>query len=198
MIELRDIHKTYRMGGTTVYALRGVTLTIEQGEFVAITGPSGSGKSTLMHVIGLLDVPDSGSYRLLGQEVAHLRENELAVLRREAIGFVFQQFNLLPRVAADENVAMPLLYSRHRLDLERADVLLTQVGLKERVHHKPNELSGGQQQRVAIARALVNEPRILLADEPTGNLDTASQQEILAVLRELNRQGITIVMVTHE
>ena len=198
MIELRDIHKTYRMGGTTVYALRGVSLTIEPGEFVAITGPSGSGKSTLMHVIGLLDVPDSGSYRLLGKEVSHLEEDGLAVLRREAIGFVFQQFNLLPRVAADENVAMPLLYSRHQLDLVRADALLAQVGLRDRVHHKPNELSGGQQQRVAIARALVNEPRILLADEPTGNLDTSSQQEILAVLRELNRQGITIIMVTHE
>jgi macrolide transport system ATP-binding/permease protein len=198
MIELKDIHKTYRMGDTTVYALRGVSLTIEPGEYVAITGPSGSGKSTLMHVIGLLDVPDSGSYRLLGKEVARLVEDELAVLRREAIGFVFQQFNLLPRIAADENVAMPLLYSRHHLDLVRADALLTQVGLKDRVHHKSNELSGGQQQRVAIARALVNEPRILLADEPTGNLDTASQQEILAVLRELNRQGITVVMVTHE
>ena len=198
MVELKDIHKTYRMGDTTVYALQGVSLTIEPGEFVAIMGPSGSGKSTLMHVIGLLDVPDSGSYQLFGREVAHLKEDELAVLRREAIGFVFQQFNLLPRVAADENVAMPLLYSRHKLDLARAEALLTQVGLKERAHHKPNELSGGQQQRVAIARALVNEPRILLADEPTGNLDTASQQEILALLRELNRQGITIVMVTHE
>src|SRR5512147_1851540 len=147
MIELRDIHKTYRMGDTTVYALRGVSLKIEPGEFVAITGPSGSGKSTLMHVIGLLDTPDSGSYRLDGREVANLEEDELAVMRREAIGFVFQQFNLLPRVAADENVAMPLLYSRHRLDLARADALLGQVGLKERVHHKPNELSGGQQQR---------------------------------------------------
>ncbi len=198
MIELRDIHKSYRMGDTTVYAMRGVSLTIEPGEFVAISGPSGSGKSTLMHVIGLLDVPDSGSYRLLGREVAHLAEDELAVLRREAIGFVFQQFNLLPRVAADENVAMPLLYSRHRLDIARADALLAQVGLKDRIHHRPNELSGGQQQRVAIARALVNEPRILLADEPTGNLDTSSQQEILAVLRELNRRGITIIMVTHE
>src|SRR3990170_4064974 len=198
MIELRDIHKTYRMGDTRVLALRSVSLTIEPGEFVAITGPSGSGKSTLMHTIGLLDVPESGSYRLLGREVAHLEEDELAVLRREAIGFIFQQFNLLPRVAADENVAMPLLYSLHRLDLARANTLLAQVGLTERARHKPNELSGGQQQRVAIARALVNEPRIILADEPTGNLDTASQREILAVLNELNRRGITIVMVTHE
>jgi macrolide transport system ATP-binding/permease protein len=198
MIELHDVHKSYRMGDTTVYALRGVSLTIEPGEFVAITGPSGSGKSTLMHVIGLLDVPDTGSYKLYGKEVARLSEDELAVLRRDAIGFVFQQFNLLARTAADENVAMPLLYSRHRLDLARADELLARVGLGDRAHHKPNELSGGQQQRVAIARALVNEPRIILADEPTGNLDTTSQQEILAILRELNRQGITIVMVTHE
>jgi macrolide transport system ATP-binding/permease protein len=198
MIELKDVFKTYQMGDTTVHALRGVSLRIEPGDFIAITGPSGSGKSTLMHVIGLLDVPDAGSYELFGREVAHLSEDELAVLRREAIGFVFQQFNLLPRTAADENVAMPLLYSRHRMDLARADALLGQVGLAERAHHKPSELSGGQQQRVAIARALVNEPRIILADEPTGNLDTASQQEILALLHELNRRGITIVMVTHE
>jgi macrolide transport system ATP-binding/permease protein len=151
-----------------------------------------------MHVIGLLDVPDAGSYRLLGRETAHLPEDELAVLRREAIGFVFQQFNLLPRVSAGENVAMPLLYSRRDLDMARAEKLLAQVGLADRVRHKSNELSGGQQQRVAIARALVNEPRIILADEPTGNLDTASQQEIMEVLKQLNRQGITIVIVTHE
>ena len=198
MIELNNIFKTYRMGDTSVNALRGVSLTIEPGEFVAITGPSGSGKSTLMHVIGLLDIPDSGSYRLLGREVAHLAEDELAVLRREAIGFVFQQFNLLPRVSAVENVAMPLLYSRHNMDMARAKKLLAQVGLADRVHHKSNELSGGQQQRVAIARALVNEPRIILADEPTGNLDTTSQKEIIEVLNKLNRQGITIVVVTHE
>jgi macrolide transport system ATP-binding/permease protein len=198
MIELKDICKTYRMGETSVAALRGISLTIEPGDFVAITGPSGSGKSTLMHMIGLLDVPDSGSYRLFGKEVARLEEDELAVLRREAIGFVFQQFNLLPRISAGENVAMPLLYSRHYLDLARAETLLGQVGLKDRVHHKSNELSGGQQQRVAIARALVNAPRIILADEPTGNLDTASQQEILTVLKDLNREGITVVIVTHE
>ncbi len=198
MIELKDVHKTYAMGETTVYALRGVSLKIAAGEFVAITGPSGSGKSTLMHVIGLLDTPESGSYRLFGREVAHLGEDDLAVLRREAIGFVFQQFNLLPRTAADENVAMPLIYSSHGLDLRRADELLAQVGLQDRAHHKTNELSGGQQQRVAIARALVNRPRIILADEPTGNLDTASQKEILALLRALNRQGITIIIVTHE
>ena len=198
MIELQDVNKTYRMGNTRVQALRGVSLTIKPGEFVAITGPSGSGKSTLMHMIGLLDVPDTGSYHLLGRETSHLQEDELAVMRREAIGFVFQQFNLLPRASAGENVAMPLLYSRHELDMTRAKKLLAQVGLADRIHHKSNELSGGQQQRVAIARALVNEPRIILADEPTGNLDTASQQEIMGVLKELNRQGITIVIVTHE
>ena len=198
MIELHDLAKSYRLGSTAVQALRGATLTIEPGEFVAIMGPSGSGKSTLMHVIGLLDTPDAGSYRLYGREVAHLSEDELAVLRREAIGFVFQQFNLLPRMTAAENVALPRLYSHHQLDTARAADMLRRVGLGERIGHRPGELSGGQQQRVAIARALINEPRIILADEPTGNLDSASQHEILELLTDLNRQGMTVIMVTHE
>jgi macrolide transport system ATP-binding/permease protein len=198
MIELRDLHKHYRLGSTSVHALRGVTLTIESGEFVAIMGPSGSGKSTLMHVIGLLDTPDSGSYRLDGQEVSKLDEDGLAVLRREAVGFVFQQFNLLPRLSAAGNVALPLLYSKHRLDEKPAAELLERVGLGARRAHRPGELSGGQQQRVAIARALINRPRIILADEPTGNLDSASQHEILELLASLNRQGMTVIMVTHE
>ncbi len=198
MLELRDVHKSYRMGDTTVYALCGVTFTIEPGEFVAIMGPSGSGKSTLMHVLGLLDVPESGSYRVLGREVEGLDGDELAVLRREVVGFVFQQFNLLPRLSALENTALPLIYSRQYREKQRAVTLLKQVGLEARMQHRPNELSGGQQQRVAIARALVNRPRIILADEPTGNLDSESQQEILALLKDLNAQGITVILVTHE
>ncbi len=198
MIELKDVHKRYRMGDETVHALRGVTLSIAPGEFVAIMGPSGSGKSTLMHVLGLLDVPDAGSYRLFGREIARLDDDELAMLRRETIGFVFQQFNLLPRMTALENTALPRLYAQHRLDLGRAQRLLTDVGLADRAHHRPNELSGGQQQRVAIARALANDPRVILADEPTGNLDSASQAEVMRVLEGLNARGITIVLVTHE
>jgi len=198
VIELQDVRKTYHLGETIVHALRGVSLKIEPGEYVAITGPSGSGKSTLMHVIGLLDVPDQGHYKLDGREVSKLSPDELAEARREAIGFVFQQFNLLPRVTAVENVAMPLIYSKRRLDLDLARKLLGQVGLSERTGHRTNELSGGQQQRVAIARALVNRPRIILADEPTGNLDSESQRDILEVLNQLNRQGITVVIVTHE
>lgn len=198
MIELKDIQKSYVMGDNTVHALKSVSLAIESGDFIAIMGPSGSGKSTLMHILGLLDVPNSGSYRLNGKEVAKLSEDELAVLRREEVGFIFQQFNLLPRMAAWENVALPLLYSRRDLDFERARSVLNQVGLEERGLHRPNELSGGQQQRVAIARSLVNSPRMILADEPTGNLDSVSEKEIIALLKEFNAQGITVVIVTHE
>lgn len=198
IVLLKDIRKTYRMGDTTVHALQGVSLTIEAGDFIAIMGPSGSGKSTLMHVIGLLDVPDAGSYKLEGREVADLSEKDLAVLRRETIGFIFQQFNLLPRMTAAENVSLPTLYSRQEVDLGRAKMLLEKTGLGDRSSHRPNELSGGQQQRVAIARSLINEPRMILADEPTGNLDSKSETEIMAILKELNAQGITIIMVTHE
>jgi ABC-type lipoprotein export system ATPase subunit len=201
MIQMTNIHKTYQMGDVEVRALRGVTLTIEPGEFIAVMGPSGSGKSTLMHVLGLLDVPDSGSYKLWDREVSKLSENELAQLRSSAFGFVFQQFHLLPRTTAIENVGLPLLYqagggrdgagaSRRRLEA---------VGLGDRLEHKPNELSGGQQQRVAIARAIVTDPAVLLADEPTGNLDTKTSREIMELVTSLNRdQGITVIMVTHE
>ena len=198
MLELNGITKSYRMGENVVHALKGVTLRIDDGEFVAIMGPSGSGKSTLTHILGLLDVPSSGSYKLNGEEISHLTEDDLAVLRREEIGFVFQQFNLLPRMNAVENVGLPLLYSRSSTGLAFPQELLGRVGLGPRAEHRPNELSGGQQQRVAIARALVNRPRMVLADEPTGNLDSASEKEILGILRELNAQGITIVIVTHE
>ncbi len=198
MIELSGIHKTYRMGDVDVRALRGVSLTIEPGEFVAIMGPSGSGKSTLMHVLGLLDVPDAGSYRIHGQEVGRLSDDELAALRSRAIGFVFQQFNLLSRTTALENVALPLLYAANGTSTDDARALLQEVGLGQRISHKPNQLSGGQQQRVAIARALINHPSMILADEPTGNLDSASAEEIMAILRTLNQRGITLVLVTHE
>lgn len=198
MIELKNIVKTYTMGSHTIRALNGVNLTIEDGDFVAIMGPSGSGKSTLTHILGLLDVPNSGSYMLNGREVSSLSEDELAVFRREEIGFIFQQFNLLPRMTAQENVALPLLYSERKLTYEFADKLLKQVNLDTRSHHKPNELSGGQQQRVAIARALINKPQIIFADEPTGNLDSQSEKEIMGILKELNSQGITVIIVTHE
>lgn len=186
------------MGENLVRALDGVTLEIEDGDFVAIMGPSGSGKSTLAHIIGLLDVPTSGIYKLNNNEVSGLSADELALLRREEIGFIFQQFNLLPRMTALENVGLPTLYSTKSKFNERSKILLGRVGLGSREHHHPNELSGGQQQRVAIARALVNQPRMIIADEPTGNLDSASEKEIMAILKELNSQGITIVMVTHE
>lgn len=198
MIELRNIHKKYEMGNTEVGALRGVSLKINEGEFTAIMGPSGSGKSTLMHILGLLDTPTSGSYKLYGNEISNLKEDELAVLRREAVGFIFQQFNLLPRMTALENTALPLIYSRENIDINCAKDLLELVGLTTRLNHRPNELSGGQQQRIAIARSLINSPKIILADEPTGNLDSKSSGEILEILKKLNEQGITIVLVTHE
>ena len=198
LIAVKGLSKRYRMGDTEVKALDGVDLSIGAGEFVAIMGPSGSGKSTLMHVLGLLDVPDGGSYQLYGEEVSKLSEDELAARRSRSIGFIFQQFNLLPRTSATENVALPQLYADGRLDPAWAGRLLDLVGLGSRAHHRPSELSGGQQQRVAIARALTNKPRIILADEPTGNLDSVSEREIMAMLTELNRQGITVVIVTHE
>lgn len=198
MIELSNVSKTYRMGDAQVHALRGVSLRIEPGEFVAIMGPSGSGKSTLLHILGLLDVPDSGSYRLQGREVSALGDDELARIRNEEFGFVFQQFNLLPRATALENAAMPLLYSRMVADSSRPRALLERVGLADRLHHRPNQLSGGQQQRVAIARALANRPRVIFADEPTGNLDSASAHDLMRLLSRLNEEGLTLVLVTHE
>lgn len=198
MIEIQNIVKSYQMGSTRVDALKGVSLRIEDGDFVAIMGPSGSGKSTLMHILGLLDVPTSGSYQLHGQEVSKLSEDELAVLRRDEIGFIFQQFNLLPRMPAWQNVSLPLLYSEKGFDRDKAQVLLQKVGLGDRQDHRSNELSGGQQQRVAIARSLINQPRIIFADEPTGNLDSKSEEEIMGILRGLNEQGMTVVIVTHE
>ena len=186
------------MGDNIVHALRGVNLTIDDGDFVAIMGPSGSGKSTMTNILGLLDVPTSGSYKFNGREVSKLSEDDLAILRREEIGFIFQQFNLLPRLSAAQNVGLPLLYSQHNIVLDFAYELLEKVGLSKRSDHKPNELSGGQQQRVAIARSLINRPKMILADEPTGNLDSHSEKEIMGILKELNSQGITVVIITHE
>ena len=202
VIQLADIHKIYRTGEVDVHAVRGVTLDIQPGEFVAIMGSSGSGKSTLMNMIGCLDRPTRGSYFLDGLDVSTLDRDDRAKIRNDKIGFVFQGFNLLSRTTAQENVEMPMLYNRHRVPVpeqkERARHALELVGLAARGDHKPNQLSGGQQQRVAIARALVNQPSVLLADEPTGNLDSQTSIEIMGVFQKLNDDGITIVMVTHE
>ncbi len=199
VIKIQDVKKIYQMGDLQVPALNGVSLQIERGEMVAITGPSGSGKSTLMNIIGCLDTPTSGQYFLDGIEVSKLNDDQLAAIRNKKIGFVFQSFNLLARTDALANVELPMIYGHAVERRKRALEALAQVGLRERVHHRPNELSGGQQQRVAIARALANDPAIILADEPTGNLDSQSGEEIMAIFGRLNKeQGHTVVLVTHD
>jgi len=198
MIRMDGIQKTYRVGDVEVPALRGISLHIKKGEFVALMGPSGCGKSTLMNLLGCLDTPSAGSYLLDGKEVAGLDDDALSAIRNRKIGFVFQSFNLLPRATALENVELPLIYRDEGGIRTKAAAALASVGLADRAHHKPTELSGGQQQRVATARALVTDPAILMADEPTGNLDTKASEEIMALFGDLHRQGRTIVLVTHE
>ncbi len=200
LIELLDITKVYQMGSQKVHALAGVTLRVQSNEYVAIMGPSGSGKSTMMNIIGCLDTPTSGEYILNGQNVSEMSDNELADIRNREIGFVFQTFNLLPRVNCLQNVELPLVYSglRRSVRREQASAALHSVGLGDRMDHKPNELSGGQRQRVAVARALVNNPSIIMADEPTGNLDTKTGEEIMHLFEHLYRQGNTLLVVTHE
>lgn len=201
IIQMRGVHKSYVMDGVSVHALRGIDLTMQTGEFLAIMGPSGSGKSTLMNVLGCLDVPDEGEYRLNGQDISRMSSDELALLRNRELGFVFQNYNLLARTSALENVETPLIYSGigKKQRREKAVAMLERMGLGDRLHHLSNQLSGGQQQRVAIARALVTRPSLLLADEPTGNMDTATSAEFITLLETLNKEeGLTILLITHE
>ncbi|MBC7115383.1 MAG: putative transport system ATP-binding protein [Archaeoglobi archaeon] len=200
LIELRDVHKFYELGKVRLHVLKGINLKIHSGEFTSIMGPSGSGKSTLMHLMGCLDRPSSGDVIISGVRTKELGDRELSRIRRETVGFVFQSFNLIPRFSALKNVELPMIFSGVPREerIRRAAELLERVGLSERIHHKPAEMSGGEQQRVAIARALVNNPRIILADEPTGNLDTATGEEIMKLFEEMNREGLTIVIVTHD
>jgi putative ABC transport system ATP-binding protein len=200
VVEARDLTKVYDLGETQVQALRGVSLTVARGEFIAVMGPSGSGKSTFMNLLGLLDRPTTGEYHLMGAPVQNMTPNELAAVRNQRIGFIFQGFNLLPRLNAVENVELPMVYAGRSTEeqRQRAARAMELVGLSDRQHHYPNQLSGGQQQRVAIARSLVNNPALLLADEPTGNLDSQTSVEIMATLQQLNARGVTIVLVTHE
>ena len=201
IVELRNIKKSYRIGKVTYEVLKGINLRVMEGEFLSIMGPSGGGKSTLLNIIGLLDKPSSGEYLLEGKEVSGLKGSQLAEVRNKKIGFIFQAFHLIPWATALENVLMPLLYSKEGIkkeDISRAKELLSRLGLGDRLSAKPSELSGGQQQRVAIARAIINRPKILLADEPTGNLDSRSSEEVMQIFEELNRDGLTIIMVTHD
>lgn len=200
IIETHDISKIYKIGQVEIPALKSISLTIERNEYVALIGASGSGKSTMMNILGCLDTPTSGTYILNGKDVSRMTDNELAVIRNKEIGFVFQTFNLIPRMTALENVALPLVYAGQtkKERIQRAEEVMVSVGLKERLHHKPNELSGGQRQRVAVARALVNHPSIMLADEPTGNLDSKTSFEIMDLFEDLHARGNTIIIVTHE
>ncbi|HBR35023.1 MAG TPA: macrolide ABC transporter ATP-binding protein [Firmicutes bacterium] len=201
LIQVINLQRTYQMGSVKVEALKDASFQIKEGEFVAIIGPSGSGKSTLMHILGCLDQPTAGRFLMEGQDISAVSENELAEIRNKKIGFVFQQFNLLPKATILQNVSVPLIYGGirgRRRQLELAEKALQQVGLGDRLHHRPTEISGGQKQRVAIARALINNPALVLADEPTGNLDTKTGKEIMDIFRQLNKEGHTIIMVTHD